>query len=33
MTVSYLGTDGVDRELREHWLVADNPPPFADADG
>ena len=32
MTVSYLGTDGVDRELRETWLVADNLPPFADAD-
>ena len=32
VTVSYLGLDGVERELRERWLVADNLPPFVDTD-
>jgi len=31
--VGYVGTDGVERELRQRWLVTDNLPPFvADAD-
>jgi hypothetical protein len=31
--VGYVGADGVERELRQKWLVADNLPPFvADAD-
>ena len=31
--VGYVGTDGVERELRQKWLVTDNLPPFvADAD-
>ncbi len=33
MTVSYLGADGVRRELREPWLVAPNAAAMADADG
>jgi hypothetical protein len=32
VVVGYRGTDGVDRELRQDWLVADNLPPFADVD-
>lgn len=33
VTVSYVGLDGVARELREKWLVVDNLPAFAtDAD-
>jgi hypothetical protein len=33
VTVSYIGTDGVARELRQPWLVVDNLPPIAsDAD-
>ncbi|HEX2413159.1 MAG TPA: S41 family peptidase [Solirubrobacteraceae bacterium] len=31
--VGYVGPDGVERELRQQWLVTDNLPPFgADAD-
>jgi Peptidase family S41 len=31
--VGYVGGDGVERELRQRWLVTDNLPPFvADAD-
>ena len=31
--VGYVGTDGVEHELRQKWLVTDNLPPFvADAD-
>jgi hypothetical protein len=31
--VGYVGADGVERELRQKWLVTDNLPPFvADAD-
>jgi hypothetical protein len=30
VTVTYIGQDGVKRELREPWLVADNLPPMAD---
>jgi hypothetical protein len=29
VTVGYVGTDGVARELRQKWLVVDNLPPFA----
>jgi hypothetical protein len=32
VTVSYVGLDGAKHELREQWLVADNLPPFVDAD-
>jgi hypothetical protein len=28
VTVSYLGTDGAERELRQAWLVTENLPPF-----
>src|SRR5579884_852592 len=28
VTVSYVGTDGIERELRQKWLVTDNLPPF-----
>jgi C-terminal processing protease CtpA/Prc len=28
VTVSYVGTDGAERELRQAWLVTDNLPPF-----
>lgn len=30
VTVTYIGQDGVKRELREPWLVAENLPPMAD---
>jgi Peptidase family S41 len=30
VTVTYIGTDGIKRELRESWLVAENLPPMAD---
>jgi hypothetical protein len=32
VTLSYVGTDGTPRELREPWRVVDNLPPLADAD-
>jgi hypothetical protein len=32
VTVTYVGLDGVRRELREPWLVAENLPPMADLD-
>lgn len=32
VTLSYAGTDGTPRELREPWRVVDNLPPLADAD-
>ena len=32
VTLSYVGTDGTSRELREPWRVVDNLPPLADAD-
>jgi len=32
VTISYVGTDSVARELKEKWLVVDNLPAFADAD-
>ncbi|MET0863980.1 MAG: S41 family peptidase [Nakamurella sp.] len=32
VVVGYRGPDGVDRELRQDWLVADNLPPFANLD-
>lgn len=32
VTVSYIGTDDVEREVRESWLVAENLPAFADLD-
>lgn len=32
VTVGYRGLDGADHELRQVWTVADNLPPFVDAD-
>jgi hypothetical protein len=32
VTVSYVGLDGVERELRERWQVTDNLPPMTDLD-
>lgn len=32
VTVTYVGADGLRRELREPWLVAPNLPPLADVD-
>ncbi len=32
VTLSYVGTDGTARELRERWRVVDNLPPMTDAD-
>ncbi|MFC5835515.1 S41 family peptidase [Nonomuraea insulae] len=32
VVLTYLGTDGIRRELRESWRVSDNQPPFVDAD-
>lgn len=32
VTISYVGTDGTARELRQPWLVVDNLPPIAEAD-
>lgn len=33
VTVSYVGTDGIERELRQKWLVTDNLPPFVGDAG
>lgn len=30
VVIGYRGADGVERELRQDWLVVDNLPPFAD---
>lgn len=32
VTLSYVNGDGIAKELRERWRVADNLPPFVDAD-
>ncbi|WP_223167733.1 S41 family peptidase [Nonomuraea sp. SYSU D8015] len=32
VTLSYVNGDGITKELRERWRVADNVPPFVDAD-
>lgn len=32
VVLSYVGTDGVARELREKWRITDNLPPFVNAD-
>ncbi|MEU6796494.1 S41 family peptidase [Nonomuraea wenchangensis] len=32
VVLGYVGSDGISRELRERWRVAENVPPFVDAD-
>lgn len=32
VVLTFLGADGIRRELRESWRVSDNQPPFVDAD-
>ncbi|MEV5553007.1 S41 family peptidase [Nonomuraea wenchangensis] len=32
VVLGYVGADGISRELRERWRVAENVPPFVDAD-
>ncbi|MEW9550426.1 S41 family peptidase [Nonomuraea sp. NPDC050783] len=32
VVLGYVGADGISRELRERWRVAENLPPFVDAD-